>query len=65
MIDELLLSILACPACDERPPLRLEGETLVCDVCHRRYPIRDGLPEVLIESATLPEAPEQPAPSSP
>jgi uncharacterized protein YbaR (Trm112 family) len=58
MIDPKLLEILACPACDDRPPLRLDGETLVCDKCRRIYPIKDGIPEVLVESATLPGEPE-------
>ena len=57
-IDETLLSLLGCPACDERPPLRQEGNALVCDVCRRRYPIRNGLPEVLVESATIPDSVE-------
>jgi uncharacterized protein YbaR (Trm112 family) len=52
-LDETLLSLLGCPACDDRPPLRQEGNWLVCDACARRYPIRDGLPEVLVESAVL------------
>ncbi len=65
-IDEQLLELLACPACDDRPPLRLEGETLVCDECHRIYPIVDGIPELLVESATLPEdgEPSDPSPKS-
>ncbi len=56
-IDTTLLSLLGCPACDDRPPLRQEGNALVCVACGRRYPIRDGLPEVLVESATLPDTP--------
>jgi uncharacterized protein YbaR (Trm112 family) len=51
MIDEKLLELLACPACDDRPPVRLEGDKLICDQCHRAYPIRDGIPEMLVESA--------------
>jgi uncharacterized protein YbaR (Trm112 family) len=53
-IDPKLLEILACPACDERPPLALKGEDrLVCAVCRRAYPIRDGIPVLLIEEATI------------
>lgn len=55
MIDPKLLDVLACPACDERPPVRLEGETLRCDACGRAYPIRDGIPDMLVESAIMPE----------
>lgn len=54
MLNEALLKMLACPACDSRPPIRQAGETLVCDLCGRVYPIRDGIPELIIESATLP-----------
>jgi len=54
-IDPELLSSLACPACDDRPPLREEGETLVCDKCHRVYPVRDGIFVLLPEEATIPD----------
>ena len=54
MINEELLAMLACPACDSRPPVRQDGETLICDLCGRNYPIKDGIPELIIESATMP-----------
>ncbi len=53
-IDPKLVAILACPADDNRPPLRLDGDTLVCDQCGRVYPIRDGIPILLMEEASLP-----------
>ena len=49
MIDPALLEILACPAC--KTQVTLEAEQLVCGQCHRRYPIRDGIPVMLIEEA--------------
>ena len=49
MIDPQLLEILACPAC--KTEVKLEGERLVCVQCGRRYPIRDGIPVMLIEEA--------------
>ena len=49
MIDEDLLSILACPAC--KTAIRLDEDRLVCDRCGRRYPIRDGIPVMLIDEA--------------
>ncbi len=58
-LSEELLKILACPACDDRPPLRQESEdSLVCDKCHRRYPIRDGIIELLVEEETGEEGKE-------
>lgn len=52
MIDPKLLEILACPAC--KAEVRPEGERLVCVRCGRRYPIRDGIPVMLVEEAEGP-----------
>jgi len=49
VINPELLEILACPAC--KTPVRLDGDRLVCDACGRRYPIRDGIPVMLIDEA--------------
>ncbi len=48
-----LLSILCCPLTHSR--LRQEGDYLVSEVGGLRYPIRDGIPVMLVEEATLPE----------
>lgn len=47
VISKDLLDILACPACKTK--VVLEGERLVCASCGRKYPIRDGIPVMLIE----------------
>ena len=57
MIDPQLLELLACPAC--KTPVTLEGERLVCAQCGRRYPIRDGIPVMLVEEAEQPSQKEQ------
>ncbi len=49
MIDKELLEILACPLC--KTSVREEADRLVCTACGRRYPIRDGIPVMLIEEA--------------
>ena len=46
-----LLAILACPLDEARPPLRQEGSYLVCTVCGAAFPIHDGFPDLLPESA--------------
>jgi len=51
VIDPELLSLLACPRCDDRPPLRLQGDFLVCDRCGSAYPIVDDIPHLLPEDA--------------
>ncbi len=54
MIDKELLQILACPLC--KTPVTLEKDKIVCTRCKRRYPIRDGIPVMLIEEAEGGEA---------
>ena len=51
MLDPEFLNILACPACESRPPLKEDaaGSRLVCTVCGRGYPIRDGIPIMVSE----------------
>lgn len=51
MLDDLLLEVLACPRCPSRPPVRQAGEFLVCTECGYRYPVLDGIPQMLPESA--------------
>ncbi len=52
MVEERLLKILRCPL--GKAKLREEGNWLVCEKCGIRYPIRDGIPVMLIHEATLP-----------
>ncbi len=54
MIEKTFLEILACPAC--KSPVSEEGEKLVCasQACGLRYPIRDGIPVMLVEEAEKP-----------
>ncbi len=51
-IDPELLSILRCPL--TRSPLRQEGDFLIAEVGGLAYPIRDGIPVMLVEEARLP-----------
>ena len=59
MIDKELLDILACPACKGDIKYDQENEKLICQKCKRRYPIRDGIPVMLIDEAELPEGNEK------
>ena len=49
MIDEQLLAILACPAC--QGDVILKDEKIVCAGCGRKYPIKDGIPVMLVDEA--------------
>ncbi len=53
VIDSELLSILVCPL--TRSPLHVEGQELVAELGGLRYPVRDGIPVLLIQEAKLPE----------
>lgn len=53
MIDPRLLEILACPLC--KTEVRVEADRLVCVRCGRRYPIREGIPVMLVEEAEPPQ----------
>jgi len=45
VISEELLEILACPVC--KKDVELKGKELVCRGCGRRYPIENGIPNML------------------
>ena len=51
-IDPELLAILACPA-EHHAPLELDssGSELLCTECDRAFPIRDGIPVLLLDEA--------------
>ena len=48
-----LLSVLRCPRC--LGVLEAEPDALRCDACHVRYPVRDGIPMLLLSDATATE----------
>jgi hypothetical protein len=52
-VDAELLEILACPACKTPVTLVKEGKALKCGSCHRVYPIKDDIPVMLIDEATI------------
>lgn len=52
-----LLEILACPACRAKLECKADGSGLRCVSCHRVYPIRDEIPVLIVEEATIEEVP--------
>ncbi len=53
-LDEWFLKLLACPGCVEKRPVRLseDRQTLLCECGKYSFPIRDGLPILLVGEAT-------------
>lgn len=60
-LDAELLEIVACP-CPEHAPLQVgtpedpRADYLTCTACHRRFPVRDGIPVLLLDEAELPDS---------
>jgi uncharacterized protein YbaR (Trm112 family) len=50
-IDKELLEILCCPQC--KGEIRLTGneDGFICEACKLKYPIKDGIPVMLIDQA--------------
>ena len=52
LIDPALLEIMQCPSCTGTLNVCPEPPSLVCAECGLQYPIRDGIPVMLIDEAT-------------
>ena len=52
-VDAELLEILACPACKTPVVLVKDGAGLKCHTCRRVYPVKDDIPVMLIDEATV------------
>jgi uncharacterized protein YbaR (Trm112 family) len=57
-VDPRLLEILACPACHGEIAETEAEDGLRCAGCGRVYPIRDGIPVMLVEEASAPSRPD-------
>jgi uncharacterized protein len=53
MIAEDLLEILVCPACKQALEHRKNPESLKCRQCSRVYPVKDDIPIMLVDEATI------------
>jgi len=53
MIDKELLDMLACPHC--KGDVAEKDGGIVCEDCHRRYPIKNGIPVLIKSEATEPK----------
>jgi len=57
-LDPLLIAVLACPE-DKGPLLYFADEHVLFNPrLHRTYPVRDGIPVMLIDEATTVDAAE-------
>jgi uncharacterized protein YbaR (Trm112 family) len=54
-INQDLLEMLVCPIDKAKVELKADGSGLKCVECHRVYPIRDDIPVMLVDEATVEE----------
>ncbi len=47
------LAMLRCPYCKSKVELKADGGGLKCESCRRVYPIRDDIPVMIIDEATI------------
>ena len=55
-IPKEVLAILVCPVCKKPLHAAPDNSGFKCEACRRFYPVRDGIPVMLPEEATI--APE-------
>lgn len=53
-LDPVLRELLVCPNCHGELEDDPAGETLNCTGCRYRYPVRDGIPVMLVDEAVKP-----------
>jgi LSD1 subclass zinc finger protein len=53
MIAKDLLEILVCPECKQALEYRQNPESLKCTHCHRVYAVKDNIPIMLVDEATI------------
>jgi uncharacterized protein len=52
-VHKELLDILVCPECKTPVVLTADGQGLKCSTCRRVYPVRDDIPVMIVEEATI------------
>ena len=52
-ISPELLEILVCPVCKESVNLTDNEDGLKCQKCKRVYPVKDSIPVMLVDEATI------------
>ena len=61
-LDSELLSVLACPKCKGDLTLSGDEKGLICESCRIVYPVREGIPVMLVEEAVPLRAAKDSAP---
>ena len=64
-LDDWFLDLLECPGCDYHRPVTLSSDraSLVCACGKYGFPVREGIPILLVEEAVVLDASADPATS--
>ena len=54
-VSKNLIELLVCPACRGDIDYKERRNLIICTECGRHYPVRDGIPIMLVEEATIPD----------
>jgi len=52
-VSKELLDILVCPLCETPVTLTGDQQGLKCGTCRRVYPVRNGIPVMLVDEARV------------
>ena len=54
-LDDWFIALLACPGCEQRHPVTLSPDksSLLCACGKYSFPVKDGIPVLLIDNATV------------
>jgi uncharacterized protein YbaR (Trm112 family) len=63
VLDDWFLDLLECPGCEYHLPLNLNAESdcLICACGRFGFPVREGIPILLVEEATVLNATADPS----
>ena len=63
VLDDWFLDLLECPGCDYHRPVKLSvaGDALNCECGRYAFPVRDGIPILLVEEAQVLDPSADPA----
>lgn len=54
-VDPDLVELLVCPSCHGAIEYKERRNLIICTACGLHYPVRDGIPIMLVDEATRPE----------
>ena len=54
-VDSKLIELLVCPSCRSSIEYKDRRNLIICTGCELQYPVRDGIPVMLVSEASVPK----------